>query len=300
MQTHRRRGTPTARSPWRRPPNWAAAPAASPGGGCQFLGTAATAQVVGEALGLSLPHSALAPSGQPIWLDMAARSARALMNLRNAADHHRADRHGRIARTTRWSVHAAFGGSTNLLLHIPAIAHAAGLPRPTVKDWIAVNRKIPRLVDALAQRPGRASDGARLPGRRRAGGDAASPRAWGCFDETCLTVTGEPLGQDARWWETSERRGAGCARYCCANDGVDPDDVIMSPAPRRDRGLTSTVTFPRGNLAPHGLGHQEHRNRSQRGGCRRRLSHDGPGASLHHRAGGDRRHQERRRSTRAM
>src|SRR5438132_2119645 len=54
---------------------------ASPGGGCQFLGTAATSQVVGEALGLSLVHSALAPSGQPIWLDMARRSARALLHL---------------------------------------------------------------------------------------------------------------------------------------------------------------------------------------------------------------------------
>src|SRR5882724_9819276 len=53
----------------------------SPGGGCQFLGTAATSQVVGEALGLSLPHSALAPSGQPIWTDMARRSARALVSL---------------------------------------------------------------------------------------------------------------------------------------------------------------------------------------------------------------------------
>src|SRR5215831_18077702 len=54
---------------------------ASPGGGCQFLGTAATSQVVGEALGLALTHSALAPSGQPIWLDMARRSARALASL---------------------------------------------------------------------------------------------------------------------------------------------------------------------------------------------------------------------------
>ena len=54
---------------------------ASPGGGCQFLGTAATSQVVGEALGMSLPHSALAPSGQPIWKDMATRSARAVMAL---------------------------------------------------------------------------------------------------------------------------------------------------------------------------------------------------------------------------
>src|SRR6266581_1671740 len=54
---------------------------ASPGGGCQFLGTAATSQVVGEALGLSLPHSALAPSGQAAWRELAVRSARALCQL---------------------------------------------------------------------------------------------------------------------------------------------------------------------------------------------------------------------------
>src|SRR5215213_688511 len=95
---------------------------ASPGGGCQFLGTAATSQVVSEALGLSVPHSALAPSGQPIWLDMAVRSARALLHLeqqritvgRILTDH---SVHNAMV------VHAAFGGSTNLLLHVPAIAH---------------------------------------------------------------------------------------------------------------------------------------------------------------------------------
>src|SRR5579862_2865562 len=54
---------------------------ATPGGGCQFLGTAATAQVIGEALGMALPHTALAPSGQPIWLDAAKRSARALLRM---------------------------------------------------------------------------------------------------------------------------------------------------------------------------------------------------------------------------
>ena len=42
-------------------------------------------------------------------------------------------------------VHAAFGGSTNLVLHIPAIAHAAGLRRPTVEDWIGINQRTPRL-----------------------------------------------------------------------------------------------------------------------------------------------------------
>ena len=50
-------------------------------------------------------------------------------------------------------VHAAFGGSTNLLLHIPAIAHAAGLRRPTVDDWSAINRRVPRLVDVLPNGP---------------------------------------------------------------------------------------------------------------------------------------------------
>src|SRR5712692_2104670 len=125
---------------------------ASPGGGCQFLGTAATAQVVAEALGLTLPHAALAPSGQPLWLDMARRSARAVALL--AA-------HGVTGRSiltdaavrNAMTVHAAFGGSTNLLLHIPAIAYSAGLRRPTVEDWIAINRRVPRLVDVLPNGP---------------------------------------------------------------------------------------------------------------------------------------------------
>src|SRR5260221_13679809 len=54
---------------------------ASPGGGCQFLGTAATSQVVGEALGMALPHSALSPSGQPVWAALGVRSARAVCHL---------------------------------------------------------------------------------------------------------------------------------------------------------------------------------------------------------------------------
>src|ERR1043166_3542073 len=87
----------------------------TPGGGCQFLGTAATSQVVGEALGLSLPHSALAPSGEAVWLDMATRSARALTTLeakRITVDRIITDDSIHNAMV----VHAAFGGSTNLLL----------------------------------------------------------------------------------------------------------------------------------------------------------------------------------------
>jgi len=124
----------------------------SPGGGCQFLGTAATSQVVAEAFGLSLPHSALSPSGEPVWYDMARRSALALLQIANKGitlAHILTPE----ALENAMLVHAALGGSTNLLLHIPAIAHAAGLPLPTVHDWNRVNRAVPRLVDALPNGP---------------------------------------------------------------------------------------------------------------------------------------------------
>src|SRR6202035_5659228 len=97
---------------------------ASPGGGCQFLGTAATSQVVGEALGLALPHAALAPSGQPLWLDLARRAARALARL-SARRLTTRDVLSEASLRNAMTVHAAFGGSTNLLLHIPAIAFSA-------------------------------------------------------------------------------------------------------------------------------------------------------------------------------
>jgi xylonate dehydratase len=221
----------------------------SPGGGCQFLGTAATSQVVGEALGLSLPHTALAPSGQPIWLDMARRSARALTSLAARGLTTR-DIVTDAAVRNAMMVHAAVGGSTNLLLHLTAVAHAAGLRRPVVQDWIDVNRQVPRLVDVLPNGP-RNHPTVRL---FLAGGVPEVMlhlRRRGLLEETCLTVTGESLGRALDWWEGSERRTALRERLRM-QDGIDPDDVIMDPERARERGLTSTVTFPRGNLAPEG------------------------------------------------
>ncbi len=124
----------------------------SPGGGCQFLGTAATAQVVGEALGMSIGHSALAPSGHPIWLDMARRSAKALMSM-EARGVTMKDIITDASVHNAMVTHAAFGGSTNLILHLPAVAHAAGLRRPSAEDWARVNRTVPRIVDALPNGP---------------------------------------------------------------------------------------------------------------------------------------------------
>ncbi len=222
---------------------------ASPGGGCQFLGTAATSQVVGEALGLSLPHSALAPSGEPVWLDLARRSAQALHALaaRKAAVR---DVLTPAAIRNAMIVHAAFGGSTNLLLHIPAIAHAAGLPRPTVQDWIAVNRSVPRLVSVLPNGP------VHHPTVRvfLAGGVPEVMlhlRRHGLLDTRVLTVTGRTLEENLNEWETSERR-ARFREILQQQDGVDPDEVIFSPERAKARGLTCTLAFPRGNLAPEG------------------------------------------------
>jgi putative YjhG/YagF family dehydratase len=218
---------------------------ATPGGGCQFLGTAATSQVVGEALGMTLPHSALAPSGHPIWLDMARRSGRAALEA-PAMREVLTDASVRNALV----VHAAFGGSTNLILHLPAIAHSAGLARPTVDDWTRVNRQVPRLVDSLPNGP----KGHPTVQVFLAGGVPEVMlhlRRAGLLDTSAMTVSGQKLDAVLDWWEQSERRAA-LRRVLQERDGVNPDDVIMDPDGARRRGLTSTVTFPKGNLAPGG------------------------------------------------
>jgi putative YjhG/YagF family dehydratase len=222
---------------------------ASPGGGCQFLGTAATSQVVAEALGLSVTHSALAPSGQAIWLDMAERSARALleMSTQNITTN---DILTEDSIHNAMVVHAAFGGSTNLLLHIPAIAHAAKLPRPTVEDWSRVNRSTPRLVDVMPNGP----TGYGTVQVFLAGGVPEVMlhlRESGLLKLNVHTVNGNTLGEALEEWETSERRQNLRGRLQ-ELDGIDPEDVIMNPAKAHECGLTSTITFLNGNLAPQG------------------------------------------------
>jgi putative YjhG/YagF family dehydratase len=221
----------------------------TPGGGCQFLGTAATAQVVSEALGLSLPHSALSPSGEPVWLDMARRSARAVVRLAANAIPVAAVLTSHAIENAML-VHAAFGGSTNLLLHIPAIAHAAGLARPGVEDWKRVNREVPRLVDALPNGP---RDHPTVQVFMAGGVPEVMLhlRQMGLLNLDVLTVTGEKLSTVLDWWQASARRSAARARLREA-DGVDPDQVIMGADAARRAGLTSTVVFPSGNLAPGG------------------------------------------------
>jgi len=222
---------------------------ASPGGGCQFLGTAATSQVVAEALGLAVTHSALVPSGQAIWLDMARRSARALMDMSKENITTR-DILTTDSIHNAMVTHAAFGGSTNLLLHIPAIAYAAKLPRPNVDDWSHVNRATPRLVDVIPNGP----TGYGTVQVFLAGGVPEVMlhlRELGLLKLNARMVNGNTLGEALDEWEHSERR-VKLRQRLQELDDIDPDDVIMNPTKARERGLTSTITFLTGNLAPQG------------------------------------------------
>ncbi len=221
----------------------------SPGGGCQFLGTAATSQVIGEALGLSLPHSALAPSGQPVWHEMADRSAQALWNLHERGIKVR-DILTEASVRNAMMVHAAFGGSTNLLLHVPAVAFAAGLRRPTVEDWAEVNRLVPRFVDVLPNGPTNHPTVSVF----LAGGVPEVMlhlRERNLLDLDVLTVSGVKLAEVLTWWEKSDRRRA-FREILKSRDGIDADNVIIPPDEAARRGMTSTVCFPTGNVCPQG------------------------------------------------
>jgi xylonate dehydratase len=222
---------------------------ASAGGGCQFFGTAGTSQVIAEALGLALPHSALAPSGQAIWEEVAKQSAKAVLDMASNGITTK-DIITDKAIENAMVIHAACGGSTNLLLHLTAIAHAANCKMPTVEDWARINKKVPRLVSVLPNGPVNYPTATVF----LAGGAPEVMlhlRKLGLLHEDVLTVTGETLGANLDWWEKSERRKL-CRERLVEFYGTNPDDVIMSPSKAKERGLTSTVTFPLGNIAPEG------------------------------------------------
>jgi putative YjhG/YagF family dehydratase len=221
----------------------------SAGGGCHFLGTAASSQVVAEAFGMAIPHSALCPSGEKVWLDIAHRSALALLNLsiKNIPLHRILTQE---SLENAMLVFAAFGGSTNMLLHIPAVAHEAGLMIPDLDDWKRINKLVPRLVDALPNGP------KNFPTAHvyAAGGVPEVMlhlRDMGLLNLGVMTVTGKTLDENLKWWETSERRRAIKARLNELHD-VNPGSIIMDTDSAKKAGLTSTVVFPSGNIAPQG------------------------------------------------
>ena len=232
----------------------------TPGGGCHFLGTAATSQVVAEALGMALPHSALAPSGGKIWYALAEDSALALVNLAEN-NIYTSQILTQDAVFNAMVVHAAFGGSTNLLLHIPAIAHAAGLKMPTREEWENINRQTPRLVNVL---PAGKYSTAHVYAAGGVPEVMLHLRKLGLLKEDCLTVTGKTLGENLDVWEQGgkmyaweaenkrDRRKQVRFNLQTFNPDAHPDKVILSPEAANKANMKSTLTFPTGNLAPEG------------------------------------------------
>nr|HQF14834.1 dihydroxy-acid dehydratase [Thermogutta sp.] len=147
-------------------------------------------------------------------------------------------------------LHAAFGGSTNLIIHLPAVLYEAGVPRPGLEDWEQVNRQVPRLVDVLPNGP---KNHPTLYVYLAGGVPEVMLhlRDLGLLRLDALTVTGRCLGEILDWWERSPRRHR-LRELLRRETGIDPDEVILSPNRAVALGMTGTSCFPRGNLAPGG------------------------------------------------
>ncbi|MBX2841368.1 MAG: dihydroxy-acid dehydratase, partial [Flammeovirgaceae bacterium] len=200
------------------------------------------------------------PSGGKIWYAIAEDTALALVNLaKNNINTNQIVTQDAVYNAM--VVHAAFGGSTNLLLHVPAIAHAAGLKMPTREEWEKINRQTPRLVNVL---PAGKYSTAHVFAAGGVPEVMLHLRKLGLLKEDCLTVTGKTLGENLDVWEQggkmypwetddkSNRREQVRFNLQEFNPDAHPDKVILSPENAKKENMKSTLTFPSGNLAPEG------------------------------------------------
>ena len=107
--------------------DWAKCNACPSCGACSFIGTASTMQIMAEALGLALPGSALMPATSPDLLAYAREAGRQAVKLAQMEHMRPSDLVTKESFENAILVHAAISGSTNCLLHIPAIAHEFGI-----------------------------------------------------------------------------------------------------------------------------------------------------------------------------
>lgn len=107
--------------------NWAKCNACPSCGACSFIGTASTMQIMAEALGLTLPGSALLPATSPDLLEYARKSGEQAVKLAQMENMRPSDIVTLESFENAIMVHAAISGSTNSLLHLPAIAHEFGI-----------------------------------------------------------------------------------------------------------------------------------------------------------------------------
>ena len=237
--------------------NWAKHNACPSCGACSFIGTASTMQIMAEALGLSLPGSALLPATSPDLRDYAYRAGVRAVSM--AGD----DRMRPSALVTKDSfenailVHAAISGSTNALLHIPAIAHELGIAI-TGDTFDRLHRSAHYLLDV---RPA-----GRWPAEvfYYAGGvPAIEEEIRDYLHLDVMTVTGRTLGENLEEMKKSgfyERCGERMREFCRRNvetlaamgkpDGITRTDVIR-PFDKAI-GMEGSIAVLKGNLAPEG------------------------------------------------
>jgi dihydroxy-acid dehydratase len=211
-------------------------------GACQFMGSAATGQVLSEALGLALPGSALVP--QPLTKLLRYSRAAGRQILRLVANDLTPRRIlTREAFENAIVVHAAIGGSTNALLHVPPIAQEAGVDI-TIDDFDRIHRRVPVLANVKTT--------GRYPVEYfwYAGGvPALMLELRDLLHLDCLTVTGRTVGENLEAVEHDpfflrERLGH------LANHGIDRHEIIR---PRDDPfGTGGGLAILRGNVAPDG------------------------------------------------
>ena len=211
-------------------------------GACQFMGSASTGQVMSEALGLALPGSALTPAPLAKLLRYARATGKQALNLIHSNLTAR-----RILTRDAFEnsiiIHAAVGGSTNALLHLPVVAREAGVDI-TIDDFDRIHRRVPVLANLKTT--------GKYPVEYfwYAGGvPAVMLELRDMLHQNCLTVTGKTLGENLDEIAASpvylaERRGY------LNNVKVPRDEIIR---PRDDPfGTDGGVAVLYGNLAPGG------------------------------------------------
>jgi dihydroxy-acid dehydratase len=211
-------------------------------GACQFMGSASTGQVLSEALGLALPGSALVPQPLTKLLRYARAAGKQILRL-IAEDLTPRQILTREAFENAIVIHAAIGGSTNALLHLPPIAQEAGV-EITIDDFDRIHRQVPVLANVKTT--------GRYPVEYfwYAGGvPAVMLELRDMLHLDCLTVTGKTLGENLEEIEhstffMSERLGY------LKNFKIDRDEIIR---PRHDPfGTDGGLAILRGNIAPDG------------------------------------------------
>ena len=227
--------------------NWAKHNACPSCGACSFIGTASTMQIMAEALGLALPGSALLPATSPDLVEYARQAGRQAVKL--ARDGVRpSDIVTLDSFENAIMVHAAISGSTNAMLHLPAIAHEFGIEIDG-DTFDRLHRNAHYLLDV---RPA-----GRWPAEffYYAGGvPAIMEQIQGCLHLDAMTVTGKTLGENL-----ADLKANGFYERCqtwldAANKKyglqLTHEDIIRPY--EKAIGTDGSIAVLKGNLAPQG------------------------------------------------